>query len=299
MELIKDYMRDDAKRHMLNDLTKKTFGFTFESWVTNGYFEGDYIPYSFVEDGKLISNVSANIMNFNQNGRAVSYIQIGTVMTDKEYRNQGLARRLIEQVIEEYKDKCDGIYLFGNLSAVGFYNKTGFKESVQYSYSLKKDELLKLKEQSQSKSQDERFVKVDQADLSIKEKYMDYVRNSAVNSALEQSNKFGLQMFYTANMKNVYYSKDLDCFIVLCKSGDAIELTSVIAREQIPLDKVISQIKLDYKELKLGFAPSRDAMEMFDISEFDGEEDYRFFIMGDGLESIVAEKLYFPEYSHA
>lgn len=299
MELIKDYMKDDAKRHMLNDLTNKTFGFTFESWVTNGYFEGDYIPYSFVEDGKLISNVSTNIMNFNQNGRAVSYIQIGTVMTDKEYRNQGLARRLIEQVIEEYKDKCDGIYLFGNLSAVGFYNKTGFKESVQYAYSLKRDELLKLKEQSQSKPQDESFVKVDQADLGIKEKYMDYVRNSAVNSALEQTNKFGLQMFYTANMKNVYYSKDLDCFIVLCKSGDTIELNSVIAKEQISLDKIISQIKLDYKELKLGFAPSRDAMELFDISEFDGEDDYRFFIMGDGLESIAAERLYFPEYSHA
>ncbi|MFR3255889.1 MAG: hypothetical protein ACLTRS_00800 [Lachnospiraceae bacterium] len=31
---------------------------------------------------------------------------------------------------------------------------------------------------------------------------------------MEQLNKFGLQMFYTADMENVYYSTDMDCFIV-------------------------------------------------------------------------------------
>ena len=71
MRLVKDYMNNDNMRHALNELTEKTFGFNFESWVTNGYFEGDYI-------------------------------QIGTVMTAKEHRNQGLARKLMENVIEEY-----------------------------------------------------------------------------------------------------------------------------------------------------------------------------------------------------
>lgn len=66
MELVSDYMRDDTLRHALNDLTRKTFGFDFEDWVTGGYFEGDYIPYSFIENGKIISNVSANRMTFIQ-----------------------------------------------------------------------------------------------------------------------------------------------------------------------------------------------------------------------------------------
>ena len=34
MELVSNYMRDDTLRHALNDLTKKTFGFDFEGWVT-------------------------------------------------------------------------------------------------------------------------------------------------------------------------------------------------------------------------------------------------------------------------
>ena len=77
MELICDYMRDETLRHALNELTVKTFGFDFEGWVTGGYFEGDYIPYSFIEDGKIIANVSANRMQFLQNGVMKNYIQLG------------------------------------------------------------------------------------------------------------------------------------------------------------------------------------------------------------------------------
>ncbi|MCI7791363.1 MAG: hypothetical protein MR531_11425 [Lachnospiraceae bacterium] len=55
-------------RHELNELTQAAFGFDFESWVTKGYFEGDYIPYSLEEDGKILSNVSVNLMHFVQNG---------------------------------------------------------------------------------------------------------------------------------------------------------------------------------------------------------------------------------------
>ena len=35
MRLVKDYMNNDTMRHALNELTEKTFGFNFESWVTN------------------------------------------------------------------------------------------------------------------------------------------------------------------------------------------------------------------------------------------------------------------------
>ena len=138
MELIYDYIRNDALRHQLNALTRKTFSFDFEKWVANGYYEGDYIPYSFVENGKMLSNVSANRMRFLRNGVEHNYIQIGTVMTDEVHRNKGLARRLIEYVVAKYKDKCDGIYLFANLEALGFYRKTGFSEGVkEYRCTLK------------------------------------------------------------------------------------------------------------------------------------------------------------------
>ena len=55
---------------------------------------------------------------------------------------------------------------------------------------------------------------MDALDKQMKQKYMDMVRHSAVNSSMEQINKFSLQMFYTADVENVYYAKDIDCFIV-------------------------------------------------------------------------------------
>ena len=47
-------------------------------------------------------------------GKKKNYIQIGTVMTDNEYRNKGLSRYLIEKIISEYKEKSDCIYLSAN-----------------------------------------------------------------------------------------------------------------------------------------------------------------------------------------
>ena len=290
MRLVKDYMNNDTMRHALNELTEKTFGFNFESWVTNGYFEGDYIPYSFEEDGKIISNVSANRMHFIQNGVKRLYIQIGTVMTAKERRNQGLARKLMENVIEEYEGKCDGIYLFGNLNAVGFYRKLGFEERMQYRYKLKDNVRAERRNG---------FVRLDSSNEKSKKAYCEAVRNSVANGVFEQENKYGLQMFYTSNLENVYYSKDIDCFVVMEQDSDTITLHSVISQKNISLEKVISEIGVPYKELKLGFTPGKNETDLFEAVPFDGGDDYRLFCRGKELESIEKEKLYFPTFSHA
>lgn len=137
MEFISDYMYDGEKRAMLNDLTRRTFRFDFEDWVSGGYYTGEYIPYSLAEDGRLLSNVSANIMRFLQDGEQRVYIQLGTVMTDEAHRGQGLARQLIERVLAQYEN-ADGVYLFGNPEALGFYRKSGFEEVREYRYTHKK-----------------------------------------------------------------------------------------------------------------------------------------------------------------
>ncbi|MCI5857424.1 MAG: GNAT family N-acetyltransferase [Agathobacter sp.] len=292
MELVSNYMRDDTLRHALNDLTRKTFGFDFEGWVTDGYFEGDYIPYSFVENGKVISNVSANRMCFLQNGVKRNYIQIGTVMTDEAYRKRGLAKKLIEHVTGQYADACDGIYLFANLDALGFYDKCGFLRETEYRYWVK-DEFCR------EKIEGERFAPVNPLDVQMKQKYMDTVRNSAVNSAFEQTNKFGLQMFYTADMEDVYYARDMDCFIVAKEEGKTLLLQSIICDNRVALSDVLSRIGTDYSKCRLGFAPAPKDSYRCTARQYDGSDDYWLFYLGEQLKSIEREKLYFPELSHA
>lgn len=291
MELISDYMRNEANRHMLNALTQKTFGIDFENWVTKGYFEGDYIPYSYIEDGKMISNVSANRMHFMQNGVERNYIQIGTVMTDSDYRKQGLAGKLLQHVIKVYEQECDGIYLFGDLSAVGFYQKMGFEILNQYRYHVKEV-------YCNSTSKGEAFVPIKSLGEDMPRKYMDAVRTSSLHSAFEQLNKFGLQMFYTADFENVYYAKDIDCFIVI-EQEDCTVLQSVLCNEKVSLEDVLSRMEIVNNRCVLGFVPLVEEQYICDCEIYDGEEDYRLFYRGSKLASVEHDKLYFPDLSHA
>lgn len=291
MELISNYMNDDNKRHMLNGLTEKVFGFNFESWVTRGYFEGDYIPYSFVDGEKIISNVSANRMKFMQNGDERYYIQIGTVMTDPDYRKQGLAAKLMKRVIEDYEKDCDGIYLFGDLSAADFYRKMGFEILNQYRYFVK-EEFCRFENGAAS------FRPIMDMDDSVKKKYLDHVRSSAVHSSFEQINKFGLQMFYTAGFESVLYSADLDCFIVL-EQGETPVLQSVLSRKKVSLAGVLKRIEFETPKCMLGFTPLDEDKAMCTSEEYDGADDYRLFYRGKKLESVERDKLYFPDLSHA
>lgn len=238
-------------------------------------------------------------MHFMQNGEKKNYIQIGTVMTAPEYRKQGLAAKLMKHVLETHEGKCDGIYLFANLSALDFYRKLGFEERVQYRYTLRDEVKTDLQSRAPGKAHREGFVKLASSDTEMKEKYEYAVRNSVANGAFEQENKYGLQMFYTHNLENVYYSKALECFAVMELDGDSLELQSVISTKEISIEAIITEIDFDYKELRLGFTPRQEECDLFDTTVFDGGEDYRLFCMGSSLESIEKEKLYFPTFSHA
>ena len=291
IQLISNYMRDDVCRHMLNALTRKIFGFDFEGWVSQGYFEGDYIPYSYVKGGKIISNVSASRMDFMQNGSLRKYIQIGTVMTDADFREQGLASRLIKHVISKYEKECDGIYLFGNLSALDFYRNLNFKEVNQYRYFVK-EEFCTCQKAGPG------FKPVRDCSDEIKERYKNLVRKSACHSSFEQVNKFGLQMFYTAGLENVFHIDDPDCFVVLAQ-GECTELNSILCSERVPLLTILQRIEIKNRRCRLGFVPRAEEREMCTAEIYDGGDDYRLFCRGKKLEDIERDRLYFPDLSHA
>ncbi len=130
----KNYRNNEALRASFNRLAEKTFGLNFENWYKNGFWKDNYIPYSVVIDGEVVSNVSVNACNMNYKGQIVKLIQLGTIMTDDDYRGNGYARALMEEVLKDYDGKVDGIYLFANDSVLEFYPKFGFKEAKEYQF---------------------------------------------------------------------------------------------------------------------------------------------------------------------
>ena len=140
---------------------------------------------------------------------------------------------------------------------------------------------------------------VNTTDEQMKQKYMDMVRRSAVNSALEQLNKFGLQMFYTADMETVYYAKDMDCFIVAEMEENTLLLQSILCEKHVTLLDVLQRVRGEYHKCQLGFTPALKDMDICVAEQYDGADDYRLFYSGEQLKRIENEKLYFPELSHA
>lgn len=295
MELVSNYMHNDLLRQELNALTRRTFGFDFEDWVRGSFCGEDYLPYSFREEGRVVANVSVNRMIFVQNGVEKRYFQLGTVMTEETYRRRGLARRLVEQVLRSYERAGDGVYLFGNMDALDFYRKLGFHELLQYAYTLRPGAV-------QAEGRPFRSVKGEPS--ALWERYVRAVRNGACFSSLEQKNRYGLQMFYTAGGDNVWYSDDLDCFAVLEeekkeKEESLLTLVGVAGERKVPLGAVLARLELRGRPVRLGFSPLAEDAPLFENVPFDGGEDYRLFYRGAGLESIPRERLYFPLLSHA
>jgi GNAT superfamily N-acetyltransferase len=105
---------------------KALYGADFRPWYTMGGWNDRYIPYSFVDQTTMLANVSISTMELLINGKKKRGIQFATVGTLPEYRNQGLARELMEQVLAAYEASTDLFFLFANDTVLDFYPKFGF-----------------------------------------------------------------------------------------------------------------------------------------------------------------------------
>ena len=63
MEFICGYMDDEEYRPLLSELTGEIFGFSVENWYNSGFFEGEYIPYSYIENGKIDFSYSGKVLH--------------------------------------------------------------------------------------------------------------------------------------------------------------------------------------------------------------------------------------------
>ncbi len=282
-----DYKEDKRLRESFNALAIKVFDINFNSWYEKGLWGEQYIPYSLVDDNKVIANISVNLMRFQQDGRAKNYIQLGTVMTDKAYRGQGLSRYLMEQILAEYKDKVDGIYLFGNDSVLEFYPKFGFKSAKEYQYS----------KNVCTKSNTRTIQKVNMSERSNWEKLFIASKTAELNSRLAMNNEGLLGFWATGYKKNsIYYMPEQKAYVIADIENQVLVLHEVFAAQRVALDEVIAAFGSGIKEVVLGFTPYET--EGYTIKPYH-EEDSTLFIMGDSLQAIEKQKLIFPTVSHA
>lgn len=287
MIFVKNYRDNDKFRSSFNELAGKTFGLNFEDWYQNRYWTHKYNPYSMIENGKVIANVSVNLCDYLWKGKRWKFIQLGTVMTDEEYRNRGLIRQLMGEIDKDYSEIVDGIFLFANDEVLDFYPKFGFQRSGEYEY-------VKNVMNTQECSIEKVAMKSkEQWDMLEKR-----INNCAAYSAFEPVGYSELFMFYITKFMQdtVYYCKDQDAYVIAEIEESQLILHGVFARQECNLDKIIAAFGKEIKKVRLTFAPIKK--EGYEVLPYRAE-DCTLFIKGESFEDFMTDRVRFPELAHA
>lgn len=235
MELVSNYRNNETLRNSFFRLAAATFGLDFRTWHEKGYWGDRYIPYSFAIGNEIIANVSVNRLNFIMEGKSYRALQIGTVMTHPDYRKQGLSARLMNHVLEEFKDQYDFMYLFANDMVLDFYPPFGFELGAETQYSVK------YASQNTAKG-------LRKLDISIKEdlKLIERIVEGRVPVSLKfgTANSGGITMYHVLNVFNdhLYSLETQDAVIIFSKEEDTIHLFDVISPEKIKTKRILDEL---------------------------------------------------------
>lgn len=294
---------NDKLRAGFNDLTQKTFYFNFINWYESGFWQDKYIPHVLVDGDKVVSNISVNLMKFRMCGEEKNFIQLGTVMTDPDYRGKGLNRYIMENILEEYKDKVDGIYLFGNDSVEDYYPRFGFTPIHEYDYCYQLDYPGSVS--SMNKGDKYRIEKIDITKKAEADKLYQYIREYEAceygynpNDDFALYHNVGLFGFWIGSEfgENIYYLPEKNAYIIAGLEGDILKIYQIIGRSKIDMKKLAVSFDQTIKKIKLDYSPADK--DIFDIN-LHKVEDSTLFILGDSLKRVETEKMMFPVISHA
>jgi GNAT superfamily N-acetyltransferase len=106
-------------------------GRTFFTWGARGGWIEGYDVIAVVVDDRIVSTVGRHSMRYVINGEARSGYQLGAIATHADYRNRGLARRLMSKVLGELDAPDQPVILFANPSVLDLYPRFGFHRLAQ------------------------------------------------------------------------------------------------------------------------------------------------------------------------
>lgn len=283
LEFVKDYRDQEDLRRSFSALAKKTFGIDFEKWFEAGGWNGNYIPYSYTDQGQVVANVSVNTMELIIEGQMHKAIQIGTVMTEMSYRRKGLASNLLRKVLEDFDPEYDFYFLAADEDAVSLYESVGFSSLKTKKFIVKATEDLSSE------------VELERKEMSL------YALLEHKSRALPLSRRLSavgdehiLAFYYTHGFKDSIYEPYTDVLVIFEKEEGRLEIYDVLTPYKVDLFELLKRITpLDVNEIILHFTPE-EAFEGLKIQEDEGG----WMIRSKG-ELKLPENLVFPSISQA
>jgi len=287
MEIVTAYKNDDRLRGSFIALTKRVFGLDLTGWYEAGFWQNDYIPYSVVIDGNIVSNVSVNVCNIKWKNRVHHLAQLGTVETDERFRGRGYSHALMEKVLGECDASFDGTYLFAEEHMAPYYELFGFRRMSEYQ--------CRKKVNITSKRQVEKIpIETEEDRLRM----VDIIQRRAQFGKFIMVNNPGLFMFYLtgAMSDSVYYVPSSEAYVIADVNGDTLTVYAVFSDEKVSLGEIISSFGSDIKRIVLAFTPENNTgFELIKIES----EDSVLLVRGEVFSDIGNERFMFPLIAQA
>lgn len=244
------YQQEQKLRVAFNEMTQRFWEFDFEKYYQSGFWDSNCLLYSLFDDGVIVSHITVSLFKTEMK----TIIQLGTVMTDENYRKRGLSRFLMERICHDFQNKNEGMFLFANTSVVAFYPKFGFVPVVEFE-AFKPTENIEIMRTNTRRKLDLNNSK----DLNI---FENLVENAFPNTAFAIKNK-GLIFFYCyayteMGYKNaVYFIEELNCAVVVEIKGDILYIADIFSPQSVRIDAIAEAFKdIPFKEIVLGFTPA-------------------------------------------
>ncbi|MBC1422056.1 GNAT family N-acetyltransferase [Listeria seeligeri] len=288
-QLISDYKDNELYRKTFNDLAESTFDINFEEWYKQGFWNDKYVCYSYLDKNKVIANVSINKMDLIYQGNDYRALQIGTVMTHPDYRNQGLAQELINHVISKYEQDYDFFYLFANDTVLDFYPKFGFERVEESSFTVDATSLKKRNYKIKKLSPD------DELDFQLISRIVS--NRVPLSSILDVKNSEDLLMFYLliALRDAIYYIEELDAIVLYEQEEEDLYVLDIISTKKLDIVEVLGFLaNKEIETIHVSFTPEKN--KYVDASYIIETEDMLF--MRPNLFTANPYFL-FPATSHA
>ncbi|MBC1725792.1 GNAT family N-acetyltransferase [Listeria seeligeri] len=288
-QLISDYKDNELYRKTFNDLAESTFDINFEEWYKQGFWNDKYVCYSYLDKNKVIANVSINKMDLIYQGNDYRALQIGTVMTHPDYRNQGLAQELINHVISKYEQDYDFFYLFANDTVLDFYPKFGFERVEESSFTVDATSLKKRNYKIKKLSPD------DESDFQLISRIVS--NRVPLSSILDVKNSEDLLMFYLliALRDAIYYIEELDAIVLYEQEEEDLYVLDIISTKKLDIVEVLGFLaNKKIETIHVSFTPEKN--KYVDASYIIETEDMLF--MRPNLFTANPYFL-FPATSHA
>jgi predicted N-acetyltransferase YhbS len=223
-------------------------GVDFRSWAARGGWNEDYQVFALTDHDDLISTIGSTRMDLVIDGVACVGYQLGAVATRRSHRGRGVARELMQWVIDE-ADPHQPMLLFANDSVLEFYPRFGFRRVMQQRFAAPIDM--------------HPAALAPTWDLAIpahRSQLEQLCRRAApIGTRFAARNYFSTLLWHlTHRPLPVYRFDQFDAAIVASTEGDRLILHDLVATKPFALERVLpALIETRVSEIEFRFHPER------------------------------------------